>query len=206
MSIHTPLRWSVFALFALVMNFPVIATLVTAFKPSREVTRNPSLWIEQPTLENFATVLTISDRLNVYHYLMNSTIAALIGSVLPLLISFPMAWAMARRGFGRSLMFPLIINLRAMPLIIFAIPLYLMYSQAGLLDTRLGLGLILAVVNLPVTLLLLVNAIHAIPLELEEAARVDGARLHRLLLSIVLPLCRQTLVTTFVFGFITAWN
>jgi multiple sugar transport system permease protein len=206
LSIHTPLRWSVFALFALVMNFPVIATLVTAFKPSREVTRNPSLWIEQPTLENFATVLTISDRLNVYHYLMNSTIAALIGSVLPLLISFPMAWAMARRGFGRSLMFPLIINLRAMPLIIFAIPLDLMYSQAGLLDTRLGLGLILAVVNLPVTLLLLVNAIHAIPLELEEAARVDGARLHRLLLSIVLPLCRQTLVTTFVFGFITAWN
>ena len=96
MSIHTPLRWSVFALFALVMNFPVIATLVTAFKPSREVTRNPSLWIEQPTLENFATVLTISDRLNVYHYLMNSTIAALIGSVLPLLISFPMACAMAR--------------------------------------------------------------------------------------------------------------
>jgi multiple sugar transport system permease protein len=188
------------------MNFPILATLVTALKPAREITRNPSLWIEAPTLANFATVLTVSDRLNVYHYLWNSTVAALIGSVLPMIVAFPLAWAMVRRGVGRAVLFPTVVNLRALPLIVFAIPLYMMYAAAGLLDTRLGLGLILAIVNLPLALLLLVNAVSDIPQELEEAARMDGARLPRMLFRVVLPLCRPAFVTTFVFGFITAWN
>ncbi len=200
------LRWIVFAVASLAMNFPVLSTLVTAFKPSGEVTRNPSLWIEAPTLENLATVLTVSDRLNIYHYLWNSSVAAFIGALLPMIVAFPLAWAMVRRGTGRGMLFPLVVNLRALPLIIFAIPLYMMYSVVGLLDTRLGLGLILAVVNLPLALLLLVNAVAEIPAEIEEAAHMDGARLPRLLIKVVLPLCRPALVTTFVFGFITAWN
>ena len=199
-------RWIVFAVAAAVMNFPVLATLVTAFKAPGEVMRNPSLWIEAPTLANFATVLTVSDRLNVYHYLWNSVVAALIGALLPMIVAFPLAWAMARRGVGRAVLFPLVVNLRALPLIIFAIPLYMMYAVAGLLDTKLGLGLILAVVNLPLALLLLVNAVAEIPPEIEEAALMDGARRGRRLLRVVLPLCRPALVTTFVFGFITAWN
>ncbi|MCB1355448.1 MAG: carbohydrate ABC transporter permease [Maritimibacter sp.] len=199
-------RWIVFAIAAFVLNFPVLSTFITAFKSSREVSRNPSLWIEAPTLENFATVLTISDRLNVYHYLWNSLVAALIGAILPMIVAFPLAWPMVRRGLGRGVLFPLVVNLRALPLIIFAIPLYMMYATVGLLDTRLGLGLILAVVNLPLTLMLLVNAVADIPAELEEAARMDGARTGRLLLRVVLPLTRPALVTTFVFGFITAWN
>jgi multiple sugar transport system permease protein len=200
------LRWIVFALAAFILNFPVIATLITAFKGAGEVSRNPSLWVQAPTLENFATVLTVSDRLNVYHYLWNSTVAALIGAVLPMLVAFPLAWAMVRRGVGRGVLFPLVVNLRALPLIIFAIPLYMMFSVAGLLDTRLGLGLILAIVNLPLALLLLFNAVAEIPAEIEEAAHMDGARTGRLLLRVVLPLCRPALITTFVFGFITAWN
>lgn len=203
---HLGLRWLVFALAAFVMNFPVLATLVTAFKSPGEISRNPALWIEAPTLANFATVLTITDRLNLYHYLWNALAAALIGALLPMIVAFPMAWAMVRRGYLRAVLFPLVVNLRAVPLIIFAIPLYLMYAGLGLLDTRLGLGLILAVVNLPLTLMLMVNAVADIPAELEEAARMDGARLGRLLWRVVLPLCRPALITTFVFGFITAWN
>lgn len=199
-------RWIVFAIAAFVMNFPVIATLVTALKAPSEVSRNPSLWIEQPTLANFATVLTVSDRLNIYHYLWNSTVAATIGSLLPMVVAFPLAWAIARRGAGRALLFPLVVNLRALPLIIFAIPLYMMFSVTGLLDTKLGLGLILAIVNLPLSLMLLVNAVAEIPPEIEEAAHMDGARLPRLLFRVVLPLCRPALITTFIFGFITAWN
>lgn len=200
------LRWAVFLIVAFVMNFPVLATLITAFKSPGEVSRNPSLWIETPTLENFAAVLTVSDRLNVYHYLWNSVTAAMIGAVLPMILVFPVAWAMARRGVGQRLLFPLVVNLRALPLIIFAIPLYLLYTAVGLLDTRLGLGLILAIVNLPLAFMLTLNAVADIPLELEEAARVDGAGLGYMLRRVVLPLCRPALITTFIFGFITAWN
>ncbi len=199
-------RWAVFAVAAFLMSFPVLSTFITAFKGPQEVSRNPSLWIEAPTLENFATVLTVSDRLNVYHYLWNSLAAALIGTLLPMIVSFPLAWLMARRGFGRNVLFPVVVNIRALPLIIFAIPLYMMYAASGLLDTRIGLGLILAVVNLPLTLMLLVNAVAEIPDELEEAARMDGAGTSRLLIRIVLPLCRPALITAFIFGFITAWN
>lgn len=199
-------RWLVFAVAAFAMNFPVLSTLIAALKSPGEVSRNPSLLIDQPTLENFATVLTISDRLNVYHYLWNSFSAALIGALLPIALAFPVAWLMVRRQFGRTLALPLIVNLRALPLIIFAIPIYMMFATAGLLDTRLGLGLIFTIVNLPLTLLLLVNAVAELPIELEEAATVDGAGLGRLLIMIVLPLCRPVIVTSFVLGFITAWN
>ncbi len=199
-------RWIVFAVAGFVLNFPILSTLMTAFKGPNEVNRNASLWVEAPTLENFATVLTISDRLNVYYYLWNSLSAVLIGAILPMVVAFPLAWPMVRRGYGRSILFPIIVNLRALPLIVFAIPLYMMYATLGLLDTHLGLGLILAIVNLPLTLMLLVNAIADLPIELEEAARMDGARTGGLLIRVVLPLCRPALITTFVFGFITAWN
>ncbi|MBW7922650.1 MAG: carbohydrate ABC transporter permease [Rubellimicrobium sp.] len=200
------IRWLVFAVFAFTLNFPVIATLATAFKSRAEINRNPSLWVESPTLENFVSVMTISDRLNIWAYLYNSAVAALIGAILPMVLSLPVAWAMARRGYGMRVLFPLAVNLRALPLIVFAIPLYMMYRSIGLLDTRIGLGLILAVVNLPLTLMLLVNAVNDIPKELEEAARMDGARLGRLLWRIVVPLARPAMMTAFIFGFITAWN
>ena len=202
----TALRWLVFVVAAGVMNFPVIATLVTAFKTPAEVMRNPGLIPSEVTLQNFRTVLTVSDRLDVWHYLANSLVAALIGSLLPMVLALPLAYAVARRGYGRGALLPLVVNLRAMPLIIFAIPLYMMYQTAGLLDTRLGLGLILAVVNLPLTLLLLANGISEIPAELDEAGRMDGARTGRVLWRLILPLLRPVLATTFVFGFITAWN
>ena len=200
------MRWLVFGLAAFILNFPVIATLVTSLKSAGEIASNPGLSVRSPTLENYAAVLSTGGRLDVWAYLGNSLVAALIGSLLPMVLCFPMAWAVARRGVGAAWLFPAVVNLRALPLIVFAIPLYLMYQSLGLLDTRMGLGLILAVVNLPLAMLILVNTIRDLPLELEEAARMDGARLLTLLWQIVLPLCRPALVTVFIFGFITAWN
>lgn len=202
----TTMRWLVFVIAAFVLNFPVLATLVTSLKSSAEISSNPGLWVFKPTLENYAVVLTVTDRLNIFSYLYNSLVAATIGAILPLILCFPMAYAVSRRGYGQRLLFPLVINLRALPLIIFAIPLYMMYRSLGLLDTQLGLGLILAVVNLPLAMLVLVNAIQDVPLELEEAARMDGARLSSILFRVIMPVCRPAIVTVFIFGFITAWN
>ncbi len=199
-------RWLVFGIAVLVLNFPVITTLVTSLKSRAEIASNPSLWIKAPTLENYASVLGAGADYNVWLYLWNSLAVSLLGTLLPMALCFPAAWAAARHGVGARSLMPLVVNLQALPLIIFAIPLYLMYQGLGLLDTRLGLGLILSVVNLPLALLILVNTIRALPLELEEAARMDGASLRTLLFKVVLPLCRPALVTVFIFGFITAWN
>ena len=91
------------------------------------------------------------------------------------MLALPAAHAIARGGFGRRTLLPLVVNLRAVPLIIFAIPIYMGFQWVGLLDTRLGLGLILTIVNLPLALVILVNALGEVPLELDEAARMDGA-------------------------------
>ena len=200
------LRWAVLAIAVFVLNYPVIVTLATSLKPAAEIMSNSSLWVRSPTLANYAVVLDPAGRYDVWSFLFNSLVSALIGTLLPMVICFPAAWAMARRGVGNRVLFPAVVNLRALPLIVFAIPLYLMYQWLGLLDTRLGLGLILAVVNLPIALLLLTNAVRELPLELEEAARMDGASITTLLLRVVLPLCRPAMVTVFIFGFITAWN
>jgi multiple sugar transport system permease protein len=200
------LRWIVFAVAAVAMNFPVIVTLVTSFKSARELSINPGLWINQPTLENYLRVLTQIDRFNIYSYLWNSIVASLIGTGLAILLAFPAAYAIARSEVGKHTLLPVVINLRAVPLIIFAIPLYMMYQFLGLLDTQLGLGLILTIVNTPLALVILVNAISDVPLELDEAARVDGASSWQIMVSIIRPVVRPSLVTTFIFGFITAWN
>lgn len=199
-------RWIVFAAAALAMNLPVIVTLITSFKSARELSVNPGLTVSAPTLANYATVLLQTDRFNIYLYLLNSAAAALIGTILAILLCLPAAYAVARGATGRRLLLPLVINLRAVPLIIFAIPLYMMYQWLGLLDTRLGLGLILAIVNIPLALVILVNAINEITPELDEAALMDGAPPWRVMLTIVRPVIRPALVTTFIFGFITAWN
>lgn len=206
MRMMNTLRWIVFVVAAFAMNFPVIVTLVTSFKSARELSTNAGLWIHQPTLENYLRVLTQTDRFNIHAYLLNSTVASLIGTGLAILLAFPAAYAIARSEAGRRVLMPVVINLRAVPLIIFAIPLYMMYQWLGLLDTRLGLGLILTIVNTPLALVILVNAINEVPQELDEAARIDGASSLQIMLRIIRPVVRPALVTTFIFGFITAWN
>ncbi|MEM6429296.1 MAG: carbohydrate ABC transporter permease [Deinococcota bacterium] len=200
------LRWLVFVVAALAMNFPVLVTFVTSLKTRAELSINPGLWVREPTLTNYQQLIDMADRFNLLGFLLNSTVASLIGALLPLIVALPAAYAMVRLGLGRRYLLPSVVNIRALPLIIFALPIYMMYQQLNLLDTRIGLGLILALVNLPLTLVLLVNAVGDVPVMLEEAARIDGARSIDILRYLIIPLSRSALATTFIFGFITAWN
>ncbi len=199
-------RWIVFWIAVLAMNFPVLVTLITSLKSAGELSVNPGLWVRAPTLANYFEVLSRTDRFNIYAYLWNSLVASAVGTGVAVLLALPAAYAIARSDVGKRLMLPLVINLRVVPLIIFAIPLYVMYQWLGLLDTRLGLGLILAIVNIPLTLVILVNAISDVSVELDEAAKVDGANSWHVLTRILRPVVRPALATTFIFGFITAWN
>lgn len=202
----TALRWAVFAIAALALNFPILVTLSTSFKSARELSANPGLWVWSPTLENYLAVFQVSERLNIFLYLFNSLAVSLIGTGLAVALALPAAYAIARGRLGERTLLPLIVNLRAVPLIIFAIPLYMMFQWLSLLDTRIGLGLILTIVNLPLALVILVNAINDMPPELDEAAVVDGASRTQILVRVLVPVCRPAIVTSLIFGFITAWN
>jgi multiple sugar transport system permease protein len=203
---YEALRWLVLVTAIAVLNIPVLVTLVTSFKSDAEIASNPSLWIESPTLANYRRIFEMSDRFDMLRYLGNSMVEASLGTLFALALALPAAYGMARFRVGMAWLFPSIVNLRAIPLIIFAIPIYLMFQAAGLLDTRFGLALILCLVNLPLALVLLVNAVADIPVELDEAARIEGAGSWTILWRVVLPLARPMLASAMVLAFIYAWN
>jgi multiple sugar transport system permease protein len=205
-SMKVALRWIVYVAAVFVLNFPVIATLITSLKSDAEITSNPSLWINAPTLKNYAAIFDMADRFDILHFLWNSTVASLIGAAMSIMLAFPAAYAMVRFGTAKSWLLPLVVNLRAIPLIIFAIPIYLMYQQVSLLDTRFGLALILCLVNIPLVLVLLATSIADLPREIEESARVDGANTYRMLLYIVAPMSLNMITASTVLAFIYAWN
>jgi multiple sugar transport system permease protein len=113
---------------------------------------------------------------------------------------------MVRFGRGTASLLPVVVGLRAIPLVIFAIPFYLMYQWLGLLDTWLGMALIECIVNLPFALLFAVGMVRDLPVEVEEAARVDGAGTLRVLLRIVVPLARPMILSVAILSFIYSWN
>ena len=199
------LRWLGFGLVVLLVNFPIIATAFTSFKSIADIYRNPPVWIFQPTLKYYITVLT-DPTLNFPKFIVNSLIIALGGTILAIILALPAAYAIVRFGVGSRILLPIITNLRAVPLIIFAIPFYLMFQLLGLLDTQLGLSLIGAVINIPLALILFVGFVQDFPLEVEEAARVDGASTWQVFRFVVVPLARPIMTATAILSFIYVWN
>jgi multiple sugar transport system permease protein len=198
-------RWALFALVALLFNLPILVTILTSFKTNAAINASPPVWIFEPTLAHYATVL--GDRsLNFPRYMLNSVMIAGGGMVLALLLSIPAAYAMVRFQRGTATLLPVVVGLRAIPLVIFAIPFYLMYQWLGLLDTWLGMALIECIVNLPFALLFAVGMVRDLPVEVEEAARVDGAGTWRVLLRIVVPLARPMILSVAILSFIYSWN
>lgn len=199
------LRWLVLMLAIVTFNFPIFATFITSIKATADINAYPPKWIFTPTLDHYREVL-FAGNVNYPKTILNSLIIASTGTALALIISFPAAYAMARFRTGATWLLPIVSNLRALPLIVFAIPFYLMYQTFGLLDTRFGLALIAAVINIPLALLMLTGFIQDIPKELDEAARLDGANLFQVLLHVIWPASRPIIFATAVLSFIYAWN
>ena len=198
-------RWVAFVLVVVVFNFPLLATFATSLKTLPDIYRNPPVWIFAPTFEHYRAVLT-DPTVNFPHYLLNSVVIAIGGTLITVVLALPAAYGIVRTGWGARPLLPLVTNLRAIPLIIFVIPFYLMYQAIGLLDTQLGLALIAAIINIPLALLLFTGFVQDLPIEVEEAAQVDGANTLNVLRYVVLPLSAPIITATAILSFIYAWN
>ncbi|MCG8479980.1 MAG: carbohydrate ABC transporter permease [Spirochaetales bacterium] len=198
-------RWVVLVAAVALFNLPLAATVSTAFKTPAQISSSPPVWIFRPTLENFVALMN-NRTLSFGRYLFNSTALALMGTVFAVALTLPAAYTVVRRGMGRRFLVPFVTNLRTIPLIIFAIPFYFMFQRTGLLDTRLGLGLIACLINLPLAMVVFVGFFQDIPIEMEEAAYVDGATTGQMLRYIVLPLSTTVVASVALLSFIYAWN
>ena len=199
------LRWCVLAASVIIFNLPLLATVLTALKTPAQISASPPVWLFAPTLDNFRAVLE-NPSLRFTRYLVNSFALSLTGTFIALVLTLPAAYTVVRHRIGHRILLPFAANLRTIPLIIFAIPFYFMYQVSGLLDTRFGLALIAALINLPLSMMIFVGFFQDLPVELEEAAYVDGATTWQTIRAVILPLSTTVTASAAVLSFIYSWN
>ena len=191
-------------LFVVFLAFPIVWLLSTAFKPTSEIFTVASLFPKVPTLDNFA--VAIGD-LGIMRSAANTFKVSAISALLTLAIATPAAYALARRatGVNRAVMVWILVT-QTFPVILIIVPLFLILARAGLVNTHTGLILVYVVWSLPFVLWMLQGYIAGIPVELEEAAAVDGASQGQAIRHILVPLLVPALVATGLYAFINAWN
>ena len=188
-----------------VLGFPLLWLVSASFKSSRELNSlGTSLIPREFVWENYINAL---ERQNLIASIGNSLIVAISTVILTMLLSLPMAYALARmRGKLRAAGTVWILASQVFPAILIVIPLFLVLRTIQLNDTLFGLTLVYVTFTMPFTLWMLQGYIAAIPTELEEAGEMDGAGRLLVLRSIVFPLLRPGLVATAMFTFVSAWN
>ncbi len=183
---------------------PLVFSIAVSLKTEGDASASPlRFWPEHGwTLANFADVLRAGD---IPRWIANSVIVSVIVTVLTLLVSAPAAYAFSRHRFrGRGLLFGLTIAAIMVPPQILIVPLFEQMKVLHLSDTLAGVALPQVVA--PLMVIVLKNFFDQIPVELEEAARIDGASNLRILTAVILPLSRSILVAVGIFVFIGAWN
>ncbi len=195
----------VLILIALFFILPLVWMLSTSLKVESDVFRDRGFIPANPSLANFERLVQSGGQTPVFRWMFNSVGVATVGTILTLLLTSLSAYAFARIDFPfKNLLFSLLITTLLLPGIMFLVPQYLLISQLKLLNTwpafmLPGLASVFGVFFMRQFFL-------GIPVELEEAAYVDGAGRFRTFFSVVLPLAGPSLATLGVITFIGYWN
>jgi multiple sugar transport system permease protein len=189
---------------------PLYTMFSTSFKVQNQIFDpdanlfSASYWLFTPTLENYQSVLIDG---NFGRYLTNSLIVGIVSTILTLVLALLAAYALARFQFmGRGIIAWSSLLLRTVPLAVLAVPVFGIWQDWKLDGTVSGLILLYTAVNIPFAIWVLYGFIIQVPIELEEAAAIDGASSFRILYSIILPLIRPGLAAAGIFVFRIAWN
>jgi N,N'-diacetylchitobiose transport system permease protein len=191
--------------FCLLWIFPVYWMVNTAFKPYGDILSPTPAFLPFPfTLANFRDALGKDGFLTD---LQNSAMVTGAVVVLAVLVAFFAATALSRfRFLGRRTFLITVLIVQMVPQPALLIPLFLSLKSAHLLNSFIGLGLTYVATVLPFTIWTLRGFLHGIPVELEEAAMVDGAGRMTIIRTVLLPLVMPGVIATSVFAFIAAWN
>jgi len=187
------------------LNLPLINVVMTSLKDNATISHSPPVLFFSPTLVHYKDIFT-SPTFLFSKFLVNSLLIALFSSLITVAICLTAAYAVVQLGLGSKLLVAFVTNLRAIPLIIFAPSVYVLFKQLGLIDTRLGIILIHILVNAPIALSLFVSFMQDIPREIEESARLDGANSMQVLLRIIIPMISSPSAAIFILSFIYSWN
>lgn len=197
------IKYIVTILICIVFLFPIAWAVVCSLKPEVDITSYPPKWIpDTATLSNYIQVL---NKYPYFSWMKNSLLTAGTGTVLILIFSSMAAYAFARFEFrGKKVLYGVIVAMLLIPIQAYMIPLYLLCSKLNLLNTYAGI--ILPSVANVTSIFILTSFFEGLPVELEEAARIDGCGEFRIFAQIMIPLSKPALSTVTILTFISNWN
>ncbi len=189
---------------ALVVLYPIFMMVMSGFKTNAEIFGTPFALPKSFNLDNYAVIWNTTD---VPRYLLNSTIVTLISVTILLVTGTMAAYAISRYRFRGSIMVSLFFLAGLMlPLRLAIIPLFVQLKAMGLVDNLLGLIFIYTAMSLPSTVFILTGFLRALPSELEDSARVDGASELRIMVQIMVPLIVPAMVIAGIYNAVPIWN
>lgn len=203
--------WLLTFLLMVIMAVPGLWVVLSAFRSNSEILAKPAIWIPRDlTLNNFAKIFGFGSEqvaIPVTSYFVNSMVIALTSTVIALLIGMSGGYAFARYRFRfKGGIFLGLMLFRAVPGIALSLPVFMIWSRLGLIDTQLGLIIVYISLNIPFTIWLIDGFFRQIPTSLSEAAQVDGCTRWQAFWKIEFPLARSGIAAAGVFAFLTSWN
>jgi len=189
----------------LVCLFPFAWMALSSIKALPELYTVPPHWLpDAPTIGNYITVIFNS---NIPRYFMNSVIISVGSTVLALILAVFASYGFARFDFkGKPFFQTFVLVGQLLPTAAIIVPLFITLRYLHLVNTYWGLILVYMIITLPLSVWMLTSYFKAIPIELEEAAIVDGASRLGILFRITLPLSTPGLVAVLIYAFVTTWN
>ncbi|HTJ57682.1 MAG TPA: carbohydrate ABC transporter permease [Devosiaceae bacterium] len=211
---HTdPWRWAGRIFLALLLIFsvlPMVWMILTSVKTQFAALQYPPQWWPQsPTLEQYTTLLnpTSSVGQEFLTYLWNSIWVCTVTTILGVMIAVPAAYAFSRFRFpGRQWLFYAVLLRNMFPAVVFLMPLFILMRYLHLVNTGWSLVLTYLTFGLPLSIWLLKGFYDNIPVQLEQAARIDGATRFQAFLLVVMPLSSPGIIATAIYSFIICWN
>ncbi len=200
-TINTVLAWII----GLIIFFPILWTILTSFKTEATAIADPPVFLAFDwTLENYAIV---QERSNYARFLWNSIIIAGGSTILGIIIAVPAAWSMAFVPGKRTKDILLwMLSTKMLPAVGVLYPIYLIFIELGILDSRIGLVVVLMLMNLPIIVWMLYTYFKEIPGEILEAARMDGASLRAEIVHVLTPMAVPGIASTLLLNIILSWN
>lgn len=197
----TILAWVV----AFLIFFPILWTFLTSFKSELDaIAMPPKFLFFHWTLDNY---LEVQSRSNYLRFATNSILLSIGANVIGLLFAVPAAWAMAfAPGKWTKDLLMWMLSTKMMPAVGVLVPIYLIARTLHLLDSLIGIGLVLLLINLPLLVWMLYTYFKEIPNDILEAARMDGASLINEIIYVLTPMAVPGLASTMLLAIILSWN
>ncbi|MDN5805908.1 MAG: carbohydrate ABC transporter permease [Brevibacterium sp.] len=186
---------------------PLLWMLVTSLHAETDASTNPPSFFAPLTLDSYANFFGGSSGANPWPFLINSAVAAIVSTLIVLVLSTLAAYALAIRRIKRwSDVLFFLLSTKMLPMVAGLLPVYLVAQMFGILDTWLLLIIIYSAMNMPIAVWMMRSFLAEVPVEVLEAAELDGARLPRVFMKILLPLTAPGLAATALICFIFSWN